>query len=274
MDKPTALSVVLTFHGVGDPASIPVGHIAPSTARYFVCRERLEQVLTAVSPASCCTAAEFTVKADGLWSVLTFDDGLITDFEVSFPQLTACGLRATFFVNVENIGKKGYADLAHLREMIECGMEIGSHGLTHRYLTTMPASDVVEEIIASKLRLEDLLRVEVCSYAPVGGHYAAWMAKVAAEAGYRVFATMVPGRSRNRGCPVLLRRNHLQADHTERYALRLLSGDRRMLLANRLRYSLLKVPKILLGMHNYDRLKSLLLQGNRDDLDSRETLTS
>ena len=60
-------------------------------------------------------------------------------------------------------------------------MEIGSHGLTHEYLTTMAPREAIREIRESKASIEQTLGLEVTSFAPVGGHFRRWMVEEAVE---------------------------------------------------------------------------------------------
>jgi peptidoglycan/xylan/chitin deacetylase (PgdA/CDA1 family) len=146
--------------------------------------------------------------------------------------------------------------------MASYGMEIGSHGLNHRYLVTMPAADARQEIRVSKEKLQQLFGLEVCAYAPVGGHYSSWMLGEARAAGYRAFASMVPGRTvihPNNGIQ-LIRRNHVQSHHDLSYIGSVIRGDRRIMWNNLLRYHLLAISKRTLGMHTYDHFKNILLR--------------
>jgi peptidoglycan/xylan/chitin deacetylase (PgdA/CDA1 family) len=107
-----------------------------------------------------------------------------------------------------------------LREMQAAGMDIGSHGVSHRMLAKLPAAEMVAEIRQSKESLERELGVpaEVLSY-PVGGPdaYDEDVIAAARDAGYRM------------GCAYLNGINRLPpASH---YALRRLSVEREMDLA-------------------------------------------
>lgn len=263
MRRSTASAIVVTLHGVcgaGGPAGPPQDLAA---ARYTVGEERLQQLLCEVTPDASCTVREFVNKSAGDFRILTFDDGLISDFVTVFPLLVSRQVQATFFVTANHVGRDGFAGLAQLTEMASAGMEIGSHGLTHSYLTAMPRSAALREIEKSKVQIEQMLGVEVVSFAPAGGHFHGWMLDAAADAGYRAFATMVPGRTANCGGLLVLRRNHLQAHHSARYLSRLVRGSRGVLLTNRVRCFLLKQPKNWLGLRNYDRLKDLVLRALR-----------
>ena len=251
-------SLVITYHAVGNRplATDPIRKVAAES--YTTSLENFVRALAEVRAEACCTASEFTDKTRGEWLVLTFDGGLLTDYEHVFPALACRGLRGTFFVTANNVGKRGYTSPAQLRQMVRAGMEIGSQGLTHRYLITMTRDEAIREIRESKEKLEQELDTAVSSFAPAGGHFSRWMPPVAAGSGYRTFATMIPGRTWKRHDFALLRRNHVRSCHDAAYASRLMRGDRGVLRAGRLRYSLLKLPKTLLGLPLYDRLKESL----------------
>ncbi len=251
-------AIALTFHGIDPQSSILSSSIDPSARRYVVNTDFFKQTVSMVSPERCCTVSEYLERQKGDWLILTFDDGHISDFEVGFPNLENRGIKATFFITVENIGVAGYTTIAHLKKMTGSDMEIGSHGLTHRYLVTMAPSEALREIQESKDRLEQAAGTKVVSFAPVGGHYKNWMKSAAFETGYKVFATMIPGRTNAGGDLLLLKRNHIQSQHDMDYVTRLIEGDYRTLAFNRLRYHALRIPKVILGMKNYDLLKKCI----------------
>ena len=251
-------ALTLTFHKI-NAAPTQFKSIPNSAAdRYAITSSLFEQVLNMIPCKKCCTVSNYVEEQDGNWLILTFDDGNLSDFEIAFPMMREKGIKATFFINPLNIGLSGYSTGAHLKEMAREGMEIGSHGLTHRYLITMEQDEAIREIRESKDKLEQIIGVRVFSFAPVGGHYRKWMKETAYEAGYKVFATMVPGTTNGGGDFLLLKRNHIQSQHDADYLLRLIGGDYGTLTINRLRYNLLQIPKIILGINNYDLLKKYL----------------
>lgn len=262
-----ATCIAVTFHGIRAEPARSAPDVA--VARYVNSAEQLDRVLRAIPIERCCTAGEFTSREAGDWRVLTFDDGLASDYEIAFPALAARGLRATFFVSAENVGRKDYVGGRQLQEMAAAGMEIASHGLSHEYLVTMSRQHALRQILDSKSALEHRLGAEVASFAPVGGHFRRWMPAAASDGGYRVFATMIPGRTRNAATPCLLRRNHIQSVHGASYLSRLLDADPWILRANRARHALLQLPKVLLGLRQYDRLKRQILRASRQPMRRR-----
>lgn len=251
-------ALALTLHGIDCEALGSSRLNDPFISRYMISGESFCQMMRGIPPHKCSTVSDVARKEGHGWIVPTFDDGFVSDSEVAFPVLLSMGLKATFFVTVGNIGMQGYCGIGEIRGMAEAGMEIGSHGLTHRHLTTLPADEAVREIRESKSRLEGMLGMEVASFAAVGGDYRRWMYREAFDAGYKAFATMVPGITRNNGGQVLLKRNHIQRHHDGRYMARLLNGDPALLLANSLRYYALLVPKRVAGLDNYDLAKKAL----------------
>src|SRR6516162_615282 len=65
---------------------------------------------------------------------ITFDDGCETDLISAAPLLNELGFRATSYITVDYLNKRGYLSHAQVRELRAAGFEIGCHSLTHPYL--------------------------------------------------------------------------------------------------------------------------------------------
>lgn len=104
-----------------------------------------------------------------------------------------------------------------LREMLGSGMEVGSHGVTHRMLAKLSNADLRHELHGSRETIDRELGVaaHVLAY-PVGGPDAfdARVIEVAREAGYRMACSYMSGTDR--------------IDPASRYALRRLPVERDM----------------------------------------------
>jgi peptidoglycan/xylan/chitin deacetylase (PgdA/CDA1 family) len=254
-------AIALTFHRINGEPIVSHSPMDPAARRYNITTDLFKEVIDMIAPEKSCTVSEYVEKQEGDWLILTFDDGSNSDFEIAFTSLKLKGIKGTFFITTENIGLSGYITNSHLREMAEADMEIGSHGLTHQYLITMTRSKASREIRESKDRLEQAAGTKVVSFAPVGGHYRKWMEEFAYEVGYHAFVTMIPGRTNGGGDLCLLKRNHIQSHHDIYYLSRLIEGHYRTMALSRLRYHVLQIPKVLLGLKNYDRLKKYLDNG-------------
>jgi peptidoglycan/xylan/chitin deacetylase (PgdA/CDA1 family) len=146
-----------------------------------------------------------------------------------------------------------------LREMAAAGMEIGSHGMRHRYLSTLTGAEAREEIFRSRELISEKTGAEVLSFAAVGGHMARRELEYAWEAGYRTFATMKPGITRLNSRNMVLKRNHFQAGNSKKRLRGIALGESWALSLGLLRYEGLMLPKKMLGLRGYDCLKSVLL---------------
>ena len=68
--------------------------------------------------------------------VLTFDDGWEDQYTKAFPVLKKYGDTATFFIftNGPNSGKPDFITWKQLKKMLDAGMDIESHSVSHPYL--------------------------------------------------------------------------------------------------------------------------------------------
>lgn len=252
--------IVLTYHGL-EGGGLPGEATADPLAReYLVSAGRFHEALDLIPPERSVTVSDLANRPSGDWVCVTFDDGLVSDAAIAAPELARRGLKATFFVTVGNVGRRGYCSWEDLGAMSRQGMEIGSHGMTHRPLVDLERTQAEAEIRESKGRLEDGLGIGVSAFAPVGGHFTDWMVDVARAAGYGSFATMVPGRTTIRGAPVLVRRNHVMARHGLAHVRRVLEGRRVYLAGLQVRYYLLLLPKMVFGLRGYERVKAVILR--------------
>lgn len=84
----------------------------------------------------------------------------------------------------------------HLRQMRAAGMEIGSHGVSHRMLAKLPREAMREEVAGSRATLQRELGpgIDVLSY-PVGGPdaYDETVIEAVRDAGYRLGCSYVAG---------------------------------------------------------------------------------
>lgn len=165
-------TLILTFHGVGEPP----GHVGSDEAPVWVSRQDFETVLDLVR-------ARPEVK-------ITFDDGNASDAAIGLPALVERGLRATFFVVADRIGKPGYLSQGQLDDLVAAGMEIGSHGLHHRPWGRLAPDALRAEIIDARDQLEQAVGRPVTEAACPFGSYRRRVLKRLREQGFeRVYTS-------------------------------------------------------------------------------------
>ncbi|MFG2293796.1 polysaccharide deacetylase family protein [Streptomyces sp. NPDC048603] len=151
---------------------------------------------------------------------LTFDDGYTDFLTQALPLLKRHGCNATLFVlpgrlGVDNVWdplgpRKSLLSAEGIRAAAAAGVEIGSHGLLHRHLTTCADGELQQELRGSR----DLLR-ELTGRLPEGfcypyGSIDRRVVTAARAAGYDYACAIVPGRLSG---PYAMPRTHVsQAD--------------------------------------------------------------
>lgn len=134
--------------------------------------------------------------------VLTFDDGYDGVRAAALPLLRDRGFSATVFVVSGKLGGRNDWDgetpgdvllsADGVRELAAEGLEIGSHGATHRALPELPDAELVPETRGSRERLEELVGAPVVSFCYPYGACDARAVGAVRDAGFRV-ATVIRG---------------------------------------------------------------------------------
>lgn len=91
--------------------------------------------------------------------VLTFDDGYDDFYTNGFPIMSRYGFSATVFMITGEIGQPGYLSQSELPALIQSGMDIECHTVTHPYL----------DKLSFNAQLREMTDAENTLYA-IGGH--------------------------------------------------------------------------------------------------------
>ena len=156
--------------------------------------------------------------------VLTFDDGYRGVKERVLPALLARGFRATVFVVADRIGAVNDWDgetpgepllsADEIRELQRAGIEIGSHGATHRALTRLDDADLARELAGSKQTLERITGAPVTSFCYPYGDFDDRVIQAVRAAGYRAATVIRGGIPRDLSDPFRLKRVAVRGTHT------------------------------------------------------------
>lgn len=182
----------MAFHQTSDRFYPGINNIKPS--RFFGLLNLLKKLdLNLWSESNCNFQADEKLKKT---VVLTFDDGYKENIEI---LLRLCEDRITpiVFVPTDYIGQTNswdysstffpaeHLDLQDIKKLSEAGVIFGSHGLSHRALTTLTLERIKEELKRSKKTLEEITGREVNLFSYPFGRTTVQIDLLAQEVGYR-----------------------------------------------------------------------------------------
>ena len=140
--------------------------------------------------------------------VITFDDGYRDVFFKASPVLVRHGFRATAYVVSSRIsnGDASFLTWSQLRALERRGIEIGSHTVAHRDLTSLSDGRLLADLTSSRKVLERRLGHPVPWLAYPFGAYDARVERFARRAGYLLAVTTKAGARQSARHPFALRR--------------------------------------------------------------------
>jgi len=149
--------------------------------------------------------------------ILTFDDGYADNYKGAFLPLLEHGMKATWFITTDCIGKHAQwmgpetaetkmLSTQQLQEMAAQGMEIASHTCSHPDLSTLSYAQQLKELKQSKEALEKILSTKISSFAYPYGRYNEDSITAVEQAGYLQTCSVRSGFYENSESPLLIRR--------------------------------------------------------------------
>jgi len=145
---------------------------------------------------------------------VSFDDGYRDVLSTAAPALVDRKIPFILFATSGLIRSENalYLRPAQLRELASLpGAQIGSHGATHRRLTTLPDRELEEELVSSRAALEDMTGRPVNSISYPHGDVDRRVRDAAARAGYHLGGTSRYGLNSESRDPLLLCRTEVTA---------------------------------------------------------------
>lgn len=163
--------------------------------------------------------------ARGPAAILTFDDNLKSHTSLMLPLLTDFGLRGTFYLSPDDIGKEGQLAWIDVEKLVGAGMEIGAHNATHR----VAASFSVPQFKAAVLRCREFLEAfnMPLTWAYPGGNvgsYQRYHERILIDEGFSVRFSSVEGVCRPTRLDRPQRRYVMRNTISARYFVCALSG--------------------------------------------------
>jgi peptidoglycan/xylan/chitin deacetylase (PgdA/CDA1 family) len=166
----------------------------------------------------------FAAPSERRRAVLTFDDGYRGVLTRALPALLARGFSATVFVVADKLGgtndwdgeTPGDALLSadEVRELRARGLEIGSHGATHRALTRLSDGDLSREVAGSRETLERVVGAPVTSFCYPFGDVDERVVEAVRATGYRAATVIRGGIPKDLSDPLRLKRIAVRGTNT------------------------------------------------------------
>jgi peptidoglycan/xylan/chitin deacetylase (PgdA/CDA1 family) len=207
---------ILTYHKLGP---------RPSGAQLkglYVSENLFAKQLTELKQAGYSTTPldniRFGLASSNRVLAITFDDGFRNALQFALKPLADNQFTATQFLVADLIGKRNEWDLAsgerpsdlmniiEIGEWLAAGHQIGSHTLTHPFLTRIPIHKAEEEIIASKKKLEDMFGIPILNFCYPYGDWNEKIRDLVARAGYETACTTDFGVNASQADPFALKR--------------------------------------------------------------------
>jgi len=123
--------------------------------------------------------------------IITFDDGDVSNYHVAYPELAKRGMLAEFYITTDWINTQGYMSEQQLKEMHNAGMSIQSHSKSHPYLSDINNTELHDELMNSKNRLDEIINDKVHTIALPGGRGLAQVLPLYKKLGYKTIATSI-----------------------------------------------------------------------------------
>lgn len=256
--------VALTFHDVIKSAT---GDAAKADPVYRVSIAELERLLARLHKLGYQTASSRNFRA---WQrgelklpertvVLTFDDGYASHLDVVAPLLVRYKFSGTFFITTDLVGQPRYLTWQGLQKLVFLGMEIGSHGKSHRPLTSLPKDELEGELSESKRELEDRLGVPVHSIAAPGGFWSRAVSEAVERVGYESAWVSEIGTNGPETQPLALRRVVVRQPFSLEHVISMVEGWGPAFWWATSQQGLIRVLKRILGVYWYEQLKRRLV---------------
>ncbi len=142
-----------------------------------------------VSTLAACMRGEVVCPARAV--ALTFDDGHLDAYTTALPLLQQYGAVATFYIVSGFVGQDSYMGWDEIRALVQAGMEIGAHSISHLDLTTLSYYEQLDQIARSGQEISAQIGVPVRSFCYPAGRFNTDIVTLTRDAGYTSATTTI-----------------------------------------------------------------------------------
>jgi peptidoglycan/xylan/chitin deacetylase (PgdA/CDA1 family) len=191
--KPKAICTIVYYHSIPD-----------SQKQTFVHQMNIVKRLTI--PISIENVPQLLLGER--YSAITFDDGFEDFFSNALPTLEQRGIPATVFLCADYLGKlatwwpetatesqQRIGRLENWRQLSTDFINIGSHTMTHSYLSLLDETESRSEIRKSRVMLQELLERKIDTFSFPYGDFNTDLIHLCRDAGYKHILTSLPANA-------------------------------------------------------------------------------
>jgi len=185
--------------------------------------------------------------------ILTFDDGHRSALEFAGAMEDA-GVRGTFFLTSDYCRKRtDFLQPNEITDLASRGFDFGTHGASHKPLSSLGRDDLETELADSKSWLEEILRHEVSTMSLPAGQGGRAVRAAAFRYGYRIIGNSRETANSDLYTPGEINRFVILAGHGPADVLKLASASPAYVWRRRLRAAMIWLPKKILRRQHRTR---------------------
>jgi peptidoglycan/xylan/chitin deacetylase (PgdA/CDA1 family) len=193
------------------------------------------------------------------YALLTFDDGY-KSFLKAGEYLNKIGFDCTFFLTKDWCKEKSnFLDDQEIKELSLIS-EIGSHTISHPYLTKIPSQKIKHELLDSKKWIEDLIDKDVISLGAPYGFINEKIVKIAVDLGYKLIGNSVEwwNNTEDICSSNLINRVAIRKSFSFKTFKKIIDKEISYFFFRKSRDYLLSIPKSILDEKHYDKIHKFL----------------
>ena len=253
---------VLMYHALEDDEH-PAGYTEPGDKVYVLQVEQFREQMAYLKENSFKTyLIDELLEMDCLPEkavVLTFDDGHESNATLALPILKEYGFKAHFFITTGWIGTPHFLTAEQVRALHDSGMGIGSHGVTHSFISDLDETSILFELSESKHVLEQIVGKKVSVFSAPGGRYCRQSIQDVQGAGYRHFVSSEVGLLSVDDLNAVIPRCTMKAATTQVEFVAVITGDTAVFDKLLRRARVLVVMKKVLGNRLYEKMRKIVV---------------
>lgn len=191
--------------------------------------------------------------------LLTFDDGY-KSFLQAANILNDLSFNATFFLTKDWCNNKSNFLVDEEIKELSLTNEIGSHTISHPYLTKIPSQNIKYELSESKKWIQDLIQKDVISLSAPNGYINDNIINIAINSGYKFIGNSIEWWNNNENIysSNLINRIAIRKSYSTDTFKKIINRDIFYFLVRKARTHFLSIPKSILNEKQYNKIHKLL----------------